>query len=346
MFDWLAWGARRYGDVALILLPLLAWFLVWSWKRRIRDFQRLGSPELLDRLLSGIDRGRQKRRLVIVFAAAVLVFAALARPQWGTVETPLVQKGRDVVVVLDTSKSMSAEDIQPSRMAKAKREIDQLIVRLQGDRIGLVSFAGEATISCPLTIDYAAARLFLSEIDVGTVPLGGTNIARAIEVARRAYIPAQETSRVMVLITDGDQTTGEAIDEARKAAEEGIIVYTVGIGTPSGAPIPEYGENGQMIGYKQDRDSQVVMSRLDESGLREIAFETGGAFYHATPEAFELDEIYEDIERKREEKEFSARMTTRYEDRYQWFLAPALLLLIVEALMTDRRRRAASEVGT
>ncbi len=339
MFDWLAWGAHRYGDIAIVGLPLLAWFLIWAWKRRLRDFQRLGSPELLDRLLQSVDRERQKRRQIILFVIVLMVLIVLARPQWGTVETPLIRKGRDIVVALDTSKSMGVEDIQPSRMAKAKREIEQLINRLQGDRIALVSYAGEAFISCPLTIDYAAARLFLSDIDIGTVPLPGTNIGRAIEVARSAFIPEKETSRVVILITDGEQTTGDAEEQAKLAAEENIIIYTVGIGSRDGAPIPEKDEQGQVTGHKRGRDNQIVMSRLDEAGLRQIAFVTGGAFYQATPDAFELDEIYQDIERKRQEKEFSARMTTKYQDRYQWFLAPVLILLIAELLMTDRPRR-------
>ncbi len=339
MFDWLAWGERSYGDIALVGFPLLIWFLVWAWKRRLRDFARLGTPELLQRLLEGVDRSRQKRRIYLLFWIVALFLAALARPQWGMIETPVVRKGRDIVVVLDTSKSMGAEDVSPNRMAKAKREIDQLMMRFKGDRIGLVGFAGDAHISCPLTIDYAAARLFLSDIGIGSIPLPGTNVARAIEMARRVYIPEQETSRVMILITDGEQTEGEAIEQAREAGKEGIIIYTVGIGSRDGAPIPERDESGQITGHKRSRTNDVVMSQMDETGLRQIAFETGGKFYLATPEAFELDEIYTDIERKRKEKEFSARMTMRYEERYQWFLAAALVLLVLEALMTDRKNR-------
>lgn len=345
MFDWLAWGARIYGDIALLGLPLLLWFLVWSWKRRIRDFHKLGSPELLERLVEGVDRSRQKRRLVILFSIVALLLLSLARPQWGKIDTMLTRKGRDIVVALDTSKSMGAQDIQPSRIAKAKREIDQLMDRFKGDRIGLVSFSGEAFISCPLTIDYAAARLFLSDIDIGSIPLPGTNLARAIEVARRAFIPELETSRVLILITDGEQTTGDAISQAKEAAREGIIIYTVGIGSAEGAPIPERDESGKVIGHKRDSTDQVIVSRMDDQTLRQIAFETGGAFYQATPEAFELDRIYQDIEKKRQEKEFAARMTTQYQDRYQWFLVLVLVMLVAEMLMTDRRRNPVPEAA-
>jgi len=253
-------------------------------------------------------------------------------------ETTLVTKGRDIIIALDTSASMLAEDIQPNRMARAKHELERLIDRLQGDRVGLIVFAGEAFVQCPLTSDYTAAKMFLSEVDVGTVPVPGTSLDRAIDLARNKFVETERQYKVLILLTDGEQTTGDPMPAVEKAAAEGIQIYTIGIGSLSGVPIPIRDEKGQLVEWKKQKNGELVQSRLDEGMLLKIATATGGKYYHASADEFELNKIYEDIEQNRAEKTQRSLLTVQYEDRFQWFLLPAFILLMVETMLSDRKR--------
>jgi Ca-activated chloride channel family protein len=243
----------------------------------------------------------------------------------------------DIFIALDVSKSMLAEDIQPNRLEKAKHEISKLIDKLEGDRIGLICFAGIAFVQCPLTLDYNAANLFLNDIDTQIIPQPGTAIGSAISLARQSFVSQEMKYKVLVLITDGEDHEGDPVAVAKEATKDGIVIYTIGIGSQQGAPIPEYDSYGNRVGYKKDRSGQVVTSKMDMLTLEKIAFETGGKYYISSSGESELEKIYQEISQM-EEKELSSRQYTHFEDRFQIFLVIGLLFLIFETLLSERRK--------
>jgi Ca-activated chloride channel family protein len=246
------------------------------------------------------------------------------------------RSGVDIFVALDVSKSMLAEDVAPNRLEKAKHEISTFIDRLEGDRIGLICFAGIAFVQCPLTLDYSAAKLFVSDIDINIIPQPGTSIGRAINTAKQSFVTKELKHKVLILITDGEDHESDPVEVAKEAAKEGVIIYTIGIGSPQGAPIPEYDGYGNRTGYKKDRDGNVITSKLDILTLEKLAFETGGKYYISSTGESELDKIYEDIA-SMEEKELSSKQFTQFEDRFQIFLLFTLILLIMETLLGEKR---------
>ncbi len=241
------------------------------------------------------------------------------------------------MVALDTSYSMNAEDVAPTRLAKAKSEIRSLLNRLKGDRIGLLSFAGSALVQCPLTLDYGAAALFLDMANTEIIPEPGTSLAAAIEAANSSFIGKERKYKALVMMTDGEDLEGQIDDAVEKAKEAGIIIYTVGVGTPEGRPIPVRDAQGNIVEYRKDPDGQVVISSLDERALARIAEATGGRYYRATTSESELDDMYTEISQL-EKKDLESRLYQNYEDQFQYPLGLALLFLASEAWITERRR--------
>lgn len=274
----------------------------------------------------------------MVLLAAVLLIFALANPQVGSKVEEVEQVGIDVYILLDVSNSMKAEDIKPNRLDKAKYEISSLIQRLRGDRIGLIVFAGQAYVQFPLTSDYSAADLFLSAVDHTTVPQQGTAIAPAIELALKSFKHDEETQKAIVIITDGEDHEGNLKDVVQNAAEEGVTIYTIGMGSPSGSPIPVYNNVGARVDYKKDREGNVVLTKLDETTLQEIAEIGNGNYYRSSNNNDELEMIYNDLS-KLEETEYGTTRVTDYEDRYYYLLIPALLLLIAELFVTRKKSK-------
>ncbi|MBN2290437.1 MAG: VWA domain-containing protein [Candidatus Glassbacteria bacterium] len=318
------------------LVPLLALFLWWASRRRKRLLERFGRPDLLGRLSTTPLAGVGFARRVLVLAALVFLIFAVARPQYGKKPVILKREGRDIVFLLDTSLSMLAEDIKPNRLARARFEIVSLLGRLEGDRVALVPFAGDAVVLCPLTTDYDALGLFLEGADTDIISLPGTDISRALKAGAGVFDQEQAKYKVMVLITDGEQLEGDALEVVSSLKEKGIRLYAIGIGSTEGVPIP-LKEAGGGAGHKRDDNSQVVISRLGEALLVELARSGGGEYYRAGREAIELDRIFEDI-KKLEKRELEARDFTLYHDRYQWPLGIALVLLLAESLLWDGRR--------
>jgi len=321
----------------LWLIPLLVIFFRHRARKRREALARFASDPLLNKLFEGVHPARQRWKLTLSVLAAAFLTLALARPQYGVKEEIIKRKGMDVVVALDTSDSMLAEDIRPNRLRVARREIAGLIDLLQGDRIALVPFSGEAFVQCPLTLDYAAAHLFLQELDTNTVERPGTALGRAIEVATRCFVQEERKYKVLILITDGEDTVGspDPLEAAASAAEQGVRIYTIGVGTRDGEPIPMRDTDDQLVAYRQTKQGDKVLSRLDDVTLEKIARDTGGAFYHATTDRFELNEIYQEISAL-EEKELSSAMHTQGVDRFQYLLAIALVLLIVQQILSAR----------
>ena len=257
---------------------------------------------------------------------------------WEELLEEVKQIGIDVFILLDVSASMKAEDLKPNRLEKAKNEIAMLIRKLQGDRIGLIIFAGDAYVQFPLTTDYSAANLFLSTVDVNSIPQQGTAIASAINLAAKSFDTKAATKKVMVIITDGEDHEGDIDSAVKDAANKEILVYTIGMGSPSGAPIPVYDSNNHQVGFKQDSNGSTVLTKLDEATLQQIASKGGGKYYLSSSYQNELDLIYKDLS-SLEKSEYGSKRITDYDDKYFYFLIPAFLILIVELFLTERKSK-------
>lgn len=321
----------------LALVALLGLFVFLALARKKKLLQRFGDIPLIMKNAPYISFVRQGGKAVLLLVALSFVTLALARLQFGTHMEMLTREGIDLVVALDVSNSMLARDMKPNRLEKARQEILGIIDRLQGDRIGLVAFAGEAFIQCPLTLDYGAAGFMLGAMDQQSVSVQGTSLSEAIGMASKAFEAQERKHKVLLLLTDGENH-GQGVDEAaEEARKEGIKIFTVGIGSPAGEPIPIVDRNGNQVGFKKDEDGAVIVSRLDEAGLQKISLTTGGKYYHATAGEMELDRIFTEIS-KMEKKELEGSLVTRYDDRFQWPLALAILLLVGEFLIPERRK--------
>ena len=324
-------------------LPVLAGLLALSFRLRSRALEAVGDPGLIRRLTTSASLEKRIIKASLLVLSALFLILALARPQWGSRLETVSRRGVDVIVAVDTSQSMLAEDVKPNRLAQARGAVASLIDALQGDRIGIVAFAGAAYVACPLTLDHTAASIFLDVLDTDLIPIQGTAIAEAIRAATRAFQGGERRHRVLVLITDGEDHEGDVEDAARDAAAEGITIYAVGIGSPGGEPIPLRNARGEVVGYKEDGEGRKVTSRLDDQALETIALSTGGKYFRSSAEGIELHRIGEEIGGM-DSTTLSARLHTLYEERYQWPLAAALLLLSLEALLSDRRRERPSGI--
>jgi Ca-activated chloride channel family protein len=319
----------------LVILPLVFGVFLLALRLRQNALKRFGAPSVLQRLTEGASAAKPIVRVVLILSALALLVVGLANPQIGTRLEEVKQEGVDLFIALDVSLSMKAEDIKPNRLEKSKLEIRNLIDRLAGDRVGLIVFAGDAYTQFPLTTDYSAANLFLDVVDVDAVPNPGTNIGAAITRALESFDLKETTTKVVVIITDGESTEGNAFEAADEAAQKGVLLYTIGLGSPSGAPIPVYGAGGQMD-FKRDRMGNVVVSKLDESSLERIATTGNGKYFRGTTAQDELDEIYRAINAL-QKKEFGVKQFTDFEDRFQFFLAAALILLMMEVLLSEKK---------
>ena len=328
----------------LYIVPVIAAALLYSIRVRNKSIEKFAEKPMHRVLLGSFSRTTALFRSVIISLAIASLLLAAADPQIGTRIENVKQTGIDIYILLDVSLSMQAQDIKPSRLEKAKFEISNLIQKLHGDRIGLIVFAGEPFVQFPLTTDYSAANLFLSAADVGTVPEQGTAIAAAINLAVRSFSYSAATQKVIVVFTDGEDHEGNLSDAIANAKKNNIIIYTIGLGSPNGVPIPVYNDQGQQTGFKQDRDGHTVLSKLDETALTEIASGTGGQYLRGANDRDELDVIYNDLSKIRK-TEFGEKRVTDYEDRFYYFLAPAILLLLIDFLTTERKSRLFEMIG-
>ncbi|MFQ5738411.1 MAG: VWA domain-containing protein [Acidobacteriota bacterium] len=327
----------------LALIPVLVLFFLWAFRHRRRALESFGNLELMARLCQGVSRRRRLLKSALLVSAFGFLMLALARPQFGTRLQTVKREGQDVVIALDVSLSMRAEDIRPSRLEKAKHAISSFIDLLKGDRVALVAFAGEAFVQCPLTLDHGAAKMFLAAMDTDLIPLPGTALAEAIRKSLSLF-KSQHSHKILILITDGEDHSGDLIGVARESAQQGVVIYCVGIGSPQGTPIPLYDSKGRSEGFKKDQKDQVVMTRLDEMSLQKIALETEGKYYRASPGEAELEKIYDDIS-KMDQKTVSSQQFTQFNEQFQGFVACALVLLILEVLVAESRKVAKAWKG-
>ncbi len=319
---------------ALYLLPLLAvgyWFI---FKLRQRDLTRFADYKMHNILIPGFSRAKGFLKFGIFLFSSALLIISLANPQVGSKITEVKQTGIDVFILLDVSLSMKAEDIKPNRLERAKLQIANLISRLRGDRIGLIVFSGDAYIQIPLTTDYSAANLFLSAVDFNTVPQPGTAIGPAISMAVKSFNYQQNTEKAIVVITDGEENQGDPIEAVKEAVSKNIKIYAIGLGSPEGVPIPLY--SGNEITFKKDTEGNTVLTKLDQQTLMKIADEGNGRYFQGNNYQDQLNDIYNDLE-SLEKTDYGVKKVTDYEDRFYYLLAPAILLLIMEIFLTEKR---------
>lgn len=322
------------GDYLLLLLliPLLFVFYAVYLKARKRRIERLGDPELVAGLMPAASTGKGWLKISLLAAAWLFFIIGLCRPQMGARLKEHESQGIEVMIALDVSNSMLAEDYSPNRLERSKLAISRLVDKLQGDRIGLIVFAGESFVQLPITADYVSAKIFLNSINTGSVPIQGTALADAIMSAARSFSSQSERSRAIILITDGEDHEGDVIEAAKAVAQEGIRIYTIGVGSPQGKPIPL---NGELM---KDNSGEIVVSRLDEGILQEIAGIGGGKYARAGNSEFGLNPIIDDI-RQLDKEKFQSVVFEDFDEQFMYFFAIALFFLILEILVPSTRAK-------
>lgn len=318
------------------LIIALAGFFFWVNSRRKNALETFADKNLLAGLIASFSiRKRRLKQVLIVTAFSLAVFA-LMRPQWGFKWQKIKRKGLDILVAVDVSKSMLAEDIKPNRLERTKLALTDFVKNLGGDRIGLIAFSGSAFMQCPLTVDYSGFLLSVQSLDINTIPKGGTAISSAIRQAMESYEGGLKKYKVLIIITDGEDHEGDPLKAAQLAKDEGIRIFCIGIGTTEGELIPVTDESGNKA-FLKDRSGAVVKSRLDEAVLQKIALATAGNYVHASAKEFGLDLIYKEKLSEMEKRELESKMAKQYEERFQIPLVIAFLLLTVEFILSDKR---------
>lgn len=319
----------------LLLLLLITFFFLgmglWLWGRR-RRLRRFGDEALVNELMPSWSRGKLWVRTVLLSLAFFFFVIGLSRPQIGAKLKDHKIKGAEIMIVLDVSNSMLAQDYSPDRLERAKLAISRITDKLKDDRIGLIVFAGTSFVQLPITSDYVSAKMFLNSISTESIPIQGTAIGDAISTAVRGFSAQSEHSRAIIVITDGENHEDDAVAAAKQAAEAGIKVYTIGVGSADGQPIPM---NGELL---KDKDGNIVVTRLDEETLRKVASAGGGAYVHAGNDEFGLTPIISDI-RKMEDEEYNSVVFEEYNEQFMYFLGIALVFFVLEMLVGDRRAR-------
>ncbi len=321
--------------IALWLIPILIALYILFNRNRKRLLEKFADKELHKFIMYSFSSIKSKIKFGLILIVLSLLIMAFSKPQVGTKMQEVKQTGIDVYILLDVSRSMQAEDIKPNRLEKAKYQISNLIQKLRGDRIGLIVFSGEAYIQFPLTTDYSAANLFLNAVDFNSVPQPGTAIALAINMAVQSFDSAS-TDKAIIIITDGEDHEGDINAAVENTTDKAIKIYTIGLGSPDGVPIPVYDNRGNKVGFRQDNSGQTVLTKLNETILKEIANDGDGKYYRGNNYEDYLDKIYSDLSTL-EQAEFGVKKVTDYEDRFYYFLIPAIILLLIEIFITDKR---------
>ncbi len=319
----------------MLLVPILAILFIFLTQWRKRAIKRSGDEILIRRLSQGYSPRRQRLKTALYLLALFFIFIGLANPQLGSKLEKVKRQGVDVIIAIDVSRSMLAEDIQPNRLERAKQLVSRMIDNMKGDRVGLIVFAGNAYLQMPLTIDYAAAKLFLKSVSTGMVPTQGTSIGDALDLAINNFDRDQRYAKALMLITDGENHEQGAIDLANEAKENGIIIHTLGVGSEEGTRIPEYDARGQLRGWKQDKNGQEIISKLNEAFLQEIATISDGEYFRLKGDRKEVGAILSQLD-DMQKKDFEDRVFTDYEDQFQYFILVAIILIIIEMLISAR----------
>jgi Ca-activated chloride channel homolog len=320
----------------LLLLPVLVLLFIINEFRKKNALKRLGDSNLVNGLIPEMSRIRPMIKFILQLVAVLSGIIMLARPQFGSKIEDVKKQGVEVIIALDVSNSMLAEDIQPDRLTRAKQAISRLVDDLDNDKIGLIVFAGEAYIQIPITTDYISAKMFLSAINPNTVPKQGTAIGAAISLGAKSFSPGDGKSKAMIIITDGENHEDDPLKDAEDASKAGIVIHTIGIGSTNGVPIPLM-NNGKKD-YLKDIDGNIVVTKLDEDILKKIALSTNGNYVRANNSNIGLDEIYAQI-KKMKKQDLESTMYTEYNDQFQIFTAIAIFFLIMDFIIMERKNR-------
>ncbi|HEX4665102.1 MAG TPA: VWA domain-containing protein [Chthoniobacterales bacterium] len=325
----------------LLLLPILAFLFARAEQRGTGKLQQFVAARLLPQLAGTVNRTRRIFRFLLLLLVLAFVLVSLARPRWGYAYDEVKRKGLDLLLAVDVSRSMLSNDVQPDRLERVKLATQDLINELQGDRVGLIAFAGRAFLQAPLTIDYDAAIDSINELDTRIIPEGGTNISDAIGLATRTFGKSATGNRALIIFTDGEELKGDAVGAAKAAAEAGVKIFTVGVGTPGGSLIPIEGQNGGTA-FVKDEKGEVVKSKLDETRLREIAQAADGFYLHLENGPRTMKQLFHDGLAKMQVADINARLSRRPIERYEWPLAAAIFLFAIALLINERKRSRAA----
>jgi Ca-activated chloride channel family protein len=320
----------------LLIIPFLTLLFIWSRYSRKRALRRFGNEQVIKELMPFVSANRPVFKFFLLMLALGLFIAGVARPQFGSKLKKIKREGIELIIALDVSNSMMAEDIQPNRLERAKRAISRLVDRLKDDKIGLIVFAGEAYIQLPLTSDYNSAKLFLESVNTQVVPRQGTAIGAAVNMAIRSFTPDADASKAIVIITDGENHEDDPVAAAQEAVNNGIVVHTIGMGLPQGSPIPVMSD-GQ-TDYMRDNDGNVVVTKLDEVMLEKIATAGNGIYVRANNAQIGLNALFDEINKMNKE-EMETVVFSEYEDQFQYFFGAGLLLLLLEFIILERKNR-------
>ena len=337
----------KFDNLAILhllwVVPVLVAVYAYGFHKKWKALRTFATFNLLDRLIPEVSFTRQKIKAALVLAAIALLVIGATGPRWGKDVVDVQRRGIDIIVALDVSRSMLAEDIAPNRLERSKIELTDMLGVMRGDRVGLVTFAGKPVLTCPLTINYGAYRMALREVDTKSSPVGGSLIGDAVRVAVQSFTDNIKAHKAILLITDGEDQQSLPVEAARNAFEEhGIRVFTVGLGDMTeGTRIPVTDENGQT--HFLQHGGQEVWSKMNPAVLQEMALEGGGIYFPAGTRDIDFAEIYERIREKIEAREFETSRKELYHAQFQWFAGAALLLLLIEVVMTDRKAAAAAK---
>jgi Ca-activated chloride channel family protein len=321
----------------LLIIPVLIIIYILIRLRQDKVFKRFADVEMRNYLVPQRSGRRSVFKFIVFLLMVACLILGLANLQSGSKMEEVKREGIDLYIAVDVSNSMNAQDIVPSRLDRSKQAINKLISDLQGDRLGVIVFAEKAFVQLPITTDYAAAKMFLSSVNTSSVASQGTAIGEAINLAMNSFSD-DERSKAIIIISDGeDHENDAAMSAAKEAAKKGIKIYTIGMGLPDGAPIPEYNQYGRMVGYKKDKSGNTIVTRLDEDMLRRIADAGGGMYVRANNSNVGLEKIYEDIS-KLDKTEIETQVFTDYEDQFQWFVGAAIILLLVLIFMSSGKK--------
>ena len=319
------------------LIPVLAALFIRAEHRGLRRLQEFVSARLLPQLAGTVNRPRRMLKFGLQLLGLSLALISLAQPRWGYTFEDIKRKGLDLLIAVDTSRSMLSNDVQPSRLERVKLVAQDLINELQGDRVGLIAFAGRAFLQAPLTIDYDAVVEAINDLDTKTIPEGGTNISSAIALATQSFGKSAIGNRALIIFTDGEELSGDAVKTAKGAADAGVRIFTVGVGTAQGSLIPITGDDGQTA-FVKDSSGQVVKSKLDDKRLREIAEAAGGFYLHLENGPRTMRQLYDEGLAKMQAAEMDVRLSRQPIERYEWLLGAALIALALSILVPERKR--------
>lgn len=331
----------RFGNTEylylLLIVPVLVLLFGFAQYYKKKALAKFGDMNVIEQLMPFVSKSRPVLKFVLLSVAIIAIIFALADPQFGSKLEKVKRKGAEIIIALDVSNSMLAEDIKPNRLERAKQAISKLVDNMDNDRIGLIVFAGDSYIQIPVTSDYSAAKMFLSSINTNIVSKQGTAIGSAIDLAMNSFTPESDMEKALIIITDGENHEDDAIKAAELAFEKNITIHTIGMGSPQGAPIPIQKSYGQTV-FQKDKDGNTVISKLDQKTLQEIATTGGGLFIRASNTQTGLNKLFERIS-KMEKKEMEERIYTDFEHRFQYLLAIALFFILLDIFIPERKSK-------